>query len=68
MMRVAVLVDEADRRLGKLTVAPSCFVIRHQDATFVRTDKVVRLHHSHRALAVVFEQTEVYVRARLEAI
>jgi hypothetical protein len=68
MMRIAVLVDERDRRLGKLTVAPSCFVIQHEDATFIRTDKVVRLHHSHRAMAVVFEQTEVYVRKQLEAI
>lgn len=67
-MQIVVLVDERDRRLGKLTVAPSCFVIRHRDATFVRTDKAVKLHHSHRAMAVVFEQTEVYVRDRLEAI
>lgn len=67
-MRIAVLIDEMDRRLGKLTIAPSCFVIRHGDATFVRTDKVVKLHHSHRAMAVVFEQTEVYVRNRLEGI
>jgi len=68
MMRVAVLVDEANRRLGKLTVGPACFVIRHADSTFVRTDKVVRLHHSHRALAVVFEQCEVYTRKQLEPI
>lgn len=68
MMRVAVLVDEMDRRLGKLTVGPSCFVISYQDATFVRTEKAVRLHHSHRALAVVFEQTEVHARKQLEPI
>jgi hypothetical protein len=68
MMRPAVLIDETDRRIGKLMVGPACFVIRHQDATFVRTDKVVRLHHSHRAMAVIFEQTEVYVRERLESI
>lgn len=37
-------------------------------AIFVRTDKVVRIHHSHRAMAVVFEQADVYVRDRLEAI
>ena len=67
-MRIAVLVDEMDRRLGNLTVVPACFVIRHGDATFVRTDKVVKLHHSHRAMAIVFEQTEVYVRNRLETI
>lgn len=67
-MQIAVLIDERDRRIGKLTVAPCCFVIRHRDATFVRTDKAVKLHHSHRATAIVFEQTEVYVRDRLETI
>lgn len=67
-MTIAVLVDERDRRIGKLVVAPACLVIQHKDATFVRTDKAVRLHHSHRALAVVFDQTEVYVREKLEAI
>lgn len=68
MMRVAVLIDERDRRLGKLQVSESCFVIRHNDAVFVRTAKAVKLHHSHRVTAVVFEQTEVYVRDRLEAV
>lgn len=68
MNRIAVLVDESDTRLGKLTVAPSCFVIRYQDRTFVRTDKAVKLHHSHRATAVVFEETEPFVRTRLEPI
>jgi hypothetical protein len=67
-MRIAVLIDEKDNRIGKLTVSESCFVIRHRDATFVRTDKAVRLHHSHRTLAIVFEQTEPFVRDRLEAI
>lgn len=67
-MRTAVLIDERDRRIGKLTVGEACFVIQHRDATFIRTEKAVRLHHSHRALAVVFEQTEVYVRDRLEEI
>lgn len=65
-MRTAVLIDERDRRVGKLPVADSCFVIRHQGSYFVRTDKGVRLHHSHRALAVVFEQTDVYVRDKVE--
>lgn len=67
-MKIAVLIDEADRRIGKLTVGPACFVIQHGGATFVRTERAVKLHHTHRAIAVVFEQTEVYVRERLEAI
>lgn len=67
-MQIAVLIDDTDRRLGKLQVPPSCHVIRYGGATFVRTPKGVKLHHSHRAIAVVFDQTEVYVRERLEAI
>jgi hypothetical protein len=67
-MRLAVLIDERDRRLGKVQVPESCFVILHHTAVYIRTDKVVRLHHSHRAMAVVFEQTEVFVREKLEAI
>lgn len=65
-MRTAVLIDERDRRVGKLPVTDSCFVIRHNGAFFVRTQTGVRLHHSHRALAVVFQQTEVYVRDKVE--
>lgn len=65
---IAVLIDERDKRLGKVTVTSACHVIQHDGATFVRTPKGVKLHHSHRAIAVVFEQTEVYVRERLEAI
>lgn len=68
MLRPAVLIDERDQRLGKLMVHESCFIIRHNDAIFVRTSKTIRLHHSHRAMAVVFEETEVYVRDKLEAI
>lgn len=67
-MTPAVLIDEQDRRLGKIMVAPTCRIIRHAGATFVRTDKAVRLHHSHRALAVIFEQTEIFIRDKLEAI
>jgi hypothetical protein len=67
-MRVAVLIDEKDNRIGKLTVPDACFVIRHKEATFYRTDKTVRLHHSHRSTAVAFEETQPFVRDRLEAI
>jgi hypothetical protein len=67
-MKVAVLIDEKDNRIGKLTVPESCFVILHKEATFYRTDKTVRLHHSHRSTAVVFEETQPFVRDRLEAI
>jgi hypothetical protein len=68
MIKTAVLIDERDRRIGKLHVPQSCFVIQHDGATFVRTEKTIRLHHSHRAFAVVFDQCEVYVRERLETI
>lgn len=65
-MKAAVLIDERDRRVGKLMVSDACFVIRHQDSFYVRTQTGVRLHHSHRALAVVFQQTEIYVRDKVE--
>lgn len=68
MLKPAVLIDERDRRIGKLMVHETCFVIRHKTAIFIRTPKAVRLHHSHRSMAIVFEETEVYVRDKLEAI
>jgi len=67
-MRIAVLVDERDRRIGKLQVPEACHVVRHAGATFVRTQRAVKLHHAHRSFAVVFEQTEVYVREKLEPV
>lgn len=69
-MKTAVLVDEVDRRIGKLQVPETCFVIQHADATFVRTEKYVRLYPRQRAggVAVIFEQTEPFVRGRLEVI
>ena len=68
MAQIAVLIDERDKRIGKLPVNPACRVIRHRDSFFVRTDRGVRLHHSHRAIAVVFEEVDVYVRETLEPV
>jgi hypothetical protein len=68
MMRRAVLVDERDNRLGAVDVSDATLIIRHDGAFFVRTGESVRLRPSHRALAIVFEQTEIYVRERLEPI
>lgn len=68
MMRLAVLVDESDKRLGTLTVGPSTFVISYRDAIFYRTEKVAKLHHSHRVMAIVFEQTEIFNRNHLAPI
>lgn len=67
-MKTAVLIDERDRRVGKTQVPESCFVIRHSNATFIRTGKAVRLRPSTNAMAVVFEQCDVYIRERLESI
>lgn len=64
MKRTAVLVDERDRQIGKTSVPETTFVIKHADAIFIRTPKGVRL--SGGGIGVVFEQTEVYVRERLE--
>ena len=66
MNQLAVLIDERDRRIGKLMVPPSCHVVCHQEVVYVRTGRGVKLHPSHRAIAVVFEETEVYHRARLD--
>jgi hypothetical protein len=68
MMRRAVLIDDRDNRLGTVDVNDATFVVRHGGATFVRTDTGVKLRPSHRMLAVVFQQTEVYVRDKLDAI
>lgn len=68
MMQRAVLVDERDRRIGTTNVSSACFVISHGDSTFVRTDKGVRLRPADRALAIIFEETEIYVRNRLDPI
>jgi hypothetical protein len=66
MMRRAVLVNESDVRLGTVDVPSSCSVIRYGGGYFYRTEKTVRLRPAHTAMAVVFDQTEVYVRERLD--
>ena len=66
--QIAVLIDERDNRLGRLTVTSACQVICHEDRYFVRTAKGMKLHHSHRAIAVIFEETELYHRRRLDPI
>lgn len=67
MSRRAVLIDEFDKRLGTLVVAPATTVIKHGDAYFIRTGQTIRLRPAHRAFVDVFVQTDVYVRDRLEA-
>lgn len=66
MNQIAVLIDEKDRRIGKLMVPPSCNVICHHEVIYVRTGRGVKLNPAHRAIAVVFEETEVYHRAKLD--
>lgn len=66
--KVAVLIDERDRRLGRLQVSEACFVIQYGEATFVRTARSIKLHHTDRSFAIVFEQTEPFVRNKLEAL
>lgn len=64
MRRAVVLVDKRDRRLGTTSVPETTFVIKHGDAIFVRTPRGVRL--SGGGIGVVFEETVVYVRERLD--
>lgn len=66
MRRAVVLVDELDRRIGTTSVPETVFVIKHGDAIFVRTARGVRMGGG--GIGVVFEQTEVYVRERLDPI
>lgn len=62
--RTAVLIDERDRQVGKTSVPEAVFIIRHGEALYVRTARGVRL--SGGGIGVVFEQTEVFVRDRLD--
>lgn len=66
--RIAVLVDERDRPLGKTTVPDATFVIRHMDALYVRTDKGMRLTRAGIGMGIIFQSTEVYERDRLEPL
>jgi hypothetical protein len=68
MMRLAVLINERDVRLGAVNISDATAVIRHGGSIFVRTGKTVKLRPNHRMLALVFEQTEIYVRDKLEPI
>lgn len=67
-LQSAILVDERDKRLGRLMVSPACHVIKYGDAFFVRTAKMVRPIPSVTAMATVFEQTEPFTRNKLEPI
>lgn len=67
-MQTAVLIDERDRQIGTARVNEACWIIQHDDRLFVRTMKGLRLHHANRGLAVIFEETEPYVRNHLERI
>lgn len=66
MMRTAVLIDERDRRLGRCAVPELTFIIRHKEALFVRTDNGVRLPSG--GIGVIFEETDVMVRERLDHV
>ena len=66
--RLCVLVDERDRRLGRLMLPEACCVVAYAGRIFVRTQKAVKLHHAHRAVAIVFEETEVYHRKTLDPL
>jgi hypothetical protein len=68
IVRPAVLVDDMDNRLGSIAVGPTIFVIKYEGRYFYRTEKAVKLHHSHRNTAIVFEETEVATRSRLNPI
>lgn len=64
MIRAAILFDERDRKLGKVMISETVFVIRHRDSIFVRTEKGVRLPGG--GIGAVFIETEPMVREKLE--
>jgi hypothetical protein len=63
MQRVAILIDEKDRRLGTVLVPERTFVIRHNESLFVRSEQGIRL--SGGGIAVAFIEQEPVVRNRL---
>lgn len=66
MMRIAILLNEKDVRLGRCSVQESTFIIQYGDEFFYRTTEGVRLTRDGVGIGVVFRQTEVYVRERLD--
>jgi hypothetical protein len=64
-IETAIIVDDRDERLGTLQVGPACFVLNYDGRYFYRTDKRKRLMMHGTATGVVFEETEVWIRARL---
>jgi hypothetical protein len=67
-MQIAVLIDERDRRLGKVMVNSATVVIGHADRIFVRTGKSIRPNPRLNAMAVVFEEAKIYTRDKLEPL
>lgn len=62
-VRTAVLINDRDVRLGSVTLPDTVFVMSHGGSYFARTDKGIRLPGG--GIAVVFQETEVYVREKL---
>ena len=68
MLEQVILIDERDQRLGRLMVPPACFIVQHGGAFFVRTQKRIRPIPAISTLATVFDQTEPYVRPKLDTV
>lgn len=64
MRRVAILVDEKDRRLGRAVVAESTMIISHKESLFIRSGLMVKI--SANGLAAEFRYIEPAVRDRLD--
>lgn len=64
MTRTAVLIDDRDKRLGRVRVPDLTFVVQHQGEIFVRTDRGIRL--SGGGIGVIFQLTDPLVRDRLD--
>ena len=66
--QLAILLDERGERLGTTRVPPAVSVIQHNGAYFARTDMRMRPNPRLTPLAIVFDQTEPYVRNKLEKV
>lgn len=64
MMRAAVLFDELERKIGKVMVPETTFVIQHRERFFFRTGKGIRLVGG--GVGAQFLEMEPLVRDRLE--
>lgn len=66
MRRTAVLINDRELRLGKVAVPESVHVIQYEEAIFIRHPEGIRLPGG--GIGVIFRETDVLIRTKLEPI